>query len=237
MESPATLTFRAYYTALRQQCWTDARSNVWGIVATIVLIIITGVLQVEFGLLRTDQTLLTIAVNVGPYLGYLILFLLFHYIRAPWRLASASAATTDAELLSLRRRVEQLTPPKRTPSEEYHYQLAKAALAELGPLSRIVLKHLRAHGKLTFRQSSGYSTPRSVLLSQPPEGMTGEQTLQMLNRCERKSLVSHSEEINVTGTAATITDMTYRIADGMAPALEELLYIIPPGPSVVSSRP
>jgi hypothetical protein len=116
-------------------------------------------------------------------------------------------------------------PPKRTPSNEHHYQEAKAALDELGAKAAVVLRHLKKHGQLTFNAPPpGVQGPPSSQ-SALPEGTTANETYASLEDCVRKSLVSHFFRTETIGPHQYgVTYIDFRIAEGMKDALDELLY-------------
>ncbi len=227
MENPRGITFRQYQKNLWKQFRGDVRHDVFGIVITIVLIIITAFLQSRFGLLQTDKTFLSVAINVGPYVAFLICFLVYHYIRAPWRLAQSWNIEREAEAEGFKKQIDQLTPPKRSPEQDKKLAEVKAAANEIGTEALMVLRHLETHVKIMFRTSLGSSTPEPHAASQLPEGMDSRRTRSCLERCANKQLVSHFQETITSGGIYPITQDTYSIAEGMRDAVRELLFPAP----------
>jgi hypothetical protein len=122
-----------------------------------------------------------------------------------------------AQSSELRRQIEQLAPPKRTQSEEYHYTKARDGLKNVGKRGEMMLQYLEIHGKLMLN-STGY--PPVIL----PGGMTPQQARECLDECLSASLVTR-ESIHKQGFGISpVQEDSYQIAPGMKAALDELLY-------------
>jgi hypothetical protein len=124
---------------------------------------------------------------------------MYHGIRAPWRLARSLGMARGAEIVALKTQVEQLTPPKRTVSEERKYAKAKAALDELGQQGIIVLRHLENHRILKF---NGLNPP-------VPKGMSARDTKAILDFCADpdKDLVTRTPFSRPSGGVAPILEL------------------------------
>jgi hypothetical protein len=109
----------------------------------------------------------------------------------------------------MRREIEALRKPVRTPAEEHRLQAAKAALERRGNQGTTILRYLRNQGKLVFG-----SYPPAL-----PAGFQGEQAHELLNLLLDDELVSRTSSRHPGGY-----DYTYEIAPGMANVLDELLY-------------
>jgi hypothetical protein len=127
----------------------------------------------------------------------------------------ASAAQSS----ELRRKIEQLTPPKRTPAEQHAYDAATAALKEFGESRRDIEKALR---HLRMRETWTYSS--APVNTSAPEGMTIQDFRVYLNLCAGKSLVTVNQGEKHQAGSYWVYDEVFSIAPGMKAALDELLY-------------
>jgi len=153
-------------------------------------------------------------VSIIGFLAALGLTFLVSFVRAP-KLLDDTRQSKISELNEHNRQL--LSRPKRSPSEQHHYEQAKAALDELGLPAAIVLRHLEKHGQLIYRQR-GPSPPA-------PANMTAQEMQSWLDRCVARDLVTPSHEWKATGGVThKIEEKTYQIAPGMKAALDELLY-------------
>jgi hypothetical protein len=140
-----------------------------------------------------------------------------NYLISTWRAAKALDSEAHNEIGELRKRIELLKPPQRSPSEQHHYEQAKVALDELGPTAAVVLRHLEKHGRLIYRQR-GQNPPT-------PGNIVAQKMRAALDRCVSKDLATRSHEWVATGGVThKIEETTYQIAPGMKVALDELLY-------------
>ena len=98
--------------------------------------------------------------------------------------------------------------PKRTASEEYHFNLAKDAIERYGEPARVVLRHLHNQGKMIF----GFYPPTL------PVGMELNQTREILNSL-KGHVVAYTMVKHVGGC-----DYVYEIAPAIMPLLDELIY-------------
>jgi hypothetical protein len=136
------------------------------------------------------------------------------YFIAVWKGAELIDSAHLAESAGLKKRVDELTPPKRTPEQERKYATASAALEGLGQKARIVLCHLANHGSLKF---NGFATPL-------PHDIGSRETREILDRCCDAGLVTRIEQPRIVpGVSGYIADYVYTIATGMASVLQELL--------------
>jgi hypothetical protein len=103
----------------------------------------------------------------------------------------------------------------RTPSEQHHYEQAKAALKELGESAVMMLRYLKVHRRLTFRASG----PPPL-----PDGMDLKIALSLLEQCVGKMLVTRDQKMVDTGATYPSFETIYEIAPGMTTVLDELLY-------------
>jgi hypothetical protein len=157
----------------------------------------------------------------------LVVSLVGTYLIAVRKGAEAIDTAWGAEYSALRKQVEQLTPPKRTLSEEHHYNEAKAALETLGAKAIVLLRHLKKHGELTFIAPQSIGSPGPPYTQSPlPEGLNVNETYVCLGDCARKSLVTPVHRTVSLGPNYTYPAIyiDYRIAEGMKEALDELLY-------------
>jgi len=154
----------------------------------------------------------------------LIISLVGTYFIAIWKGADGLDAAHHAESANLRQQITQLTPAKRTPSQEHAHDKAEAALDMVGPDAITVLRHLNDHGTLTFMAVPGSGMP--VAQSQTPEGMDSNATYMCLEKCAFKSLVSSNRRTVYLSPnhINPVIYIDYRIAKGMKEALVELLY-------------
>ncbi len=156
----------------------------------------------------------------------LVISLVGTYLIAMRKGAEVLDLARDTESLTLRREVDRLTPPKRTPQQQHYYDQAKTALEELGENERIVLKHLKNHGKITLMAPPpGVGGPPSVQ-SPLPHGMSPKDAYESLESCVAKSLVSREyRDVTISPNHPHPNRyMDYHIAEGMKAGLEELLY-------------
>jgi hypothetical protein len=117
----------------------------------------------------------------------------------------------------LKKQIEQLTPPKRRPSEERKNAEAKTAVERLYPDAIRALRHLEKHGTLVLL---GGST-----MVPAPEGMNIPMLRGCLNACVAKDLVTLKQAQQFgSGTTFPMYEEIYTIAPGMKDALLEVLY-------------
>jgi hypothetical protein len=162
----------------------------------------------------------------------LVVSLVGTYLIAAWKGATILDAARETESQTLRKTIEQLTPPNRTAEQDQKSRKVQMSVQELGPGSLIALQHLDTHERITFRASFG--SPLSSTGSPLPVGMNNQEFRLLLDQCAEKSLVSRDQSVIPTGAPYPTAEETYRIAKGMEAAIKELLY--PPVP-VISSRP
>lgn len=166
------------------------------------------------GIPKRGDVMQVAIVSIVLFLATVGLTFLVSVIRAP-KLLDDTRQSKISELNEHNRQL--LSRPKRSPSEQHHYEQAKAALDELGPTAAIVLRHLEKHGRLIYRQR-GPSPP-------VPADMNAEQMRAALDRCIAKDLATRSHEwVPTGGVTHKIEETTYQIAPGMKAALDELLY-------------
>ena len=96
----------------------------------------------------------------------------------------------------------------RSAAERHQFTIADKAITKLGPVAVTVSQYLRNCDKYV----SGLYDPT------PPPGLNGNQMREMLAKLVEEQLV-RSEITN-----HQIDERTYKIAPGMVPVLDELLY-------------
>jgi hypothetical protein len=79
-------TFLDYYSKLARRISRDAHAHLWGAAVPLVIAVIVAILQAKFGMIRREQTWSAAIVNASPYAAILVVYLLFHLARAPWKL-------------------------------------------------------------------------------------------------------------------------------------------------------
>jgi hypothetical protein len=94
-------------------------------------------------------------------------------------------------------------------SEEYHLELARKGLEDIGPASFPLLRHLMIHGTLTF----GRHDPPV------PEGLNARDLHALLSVAVNHQLVTNRHHDQPGGE-----EESFEIAPGMAAALRQLLY-------------
>ena len=147
------------------------------------------------------------------------------YFIAAWKGATILDAARETESQTLRKTVEQLTPPNRTTEQKQKSSKVQIAVQALGPDVLVALRHLDTHERVTFRTPFGSSTPSQSFTSSPlPVGMNNQDFRLWLDRCAEKSLVSRDQSVVSTGAPYPTAEDTYRIAKGMEEAIKELLY-------------
>jgi hypothetical protein len=205
LHAAARKDFKTYWSVHRW--WATGVTLVIACVAIVIQILFQGTGSVA----NLEQTVVTGIVGLA-------VSLVGNYLISMRRGAEALDTAGGMESSNLRKQIEQLTPPKRTPLEEHHYFKAKAALdqfGELRPEIETALCHLRTHEMLKF---SGFTAPAA------PQGMNARDLRAYLNLCVAQSLVTVNQGgLREDGPFPTY-DEIFTIAPGMKLALDELLY-------------
>ena len=92
----------------------------------------------------------------------------------------------------------ELTPSKRTPSDQHHHEKAKA-LGELGPQAKLMLRHLDTHGSITARPPTGGTSNPVHMAPHPPAGISARDAYGYLEQCATKSLITPTQTLIQTG--------------------------------------
>jgi len=101
-------------------------------------------------------------------------------------------------------------PKDRTAAEAEAYATAEAALQKLGSNARIILRHLRRHGRLKFNH-----------IAPPlPDGMSPSVARRSLEGCVSEQLATRESVQRFDGNH----DYIYTISRVMEPVLDDLLY-------------
>jgi len=199
--------------------WSSYRNWVWfasTCLAPIALQFVRHGVDSMFELTETlENGLIGLALSlVGTYY-----FCVFNGAKA----LDAARAIIESDLKD---QIERLTPPKRTSSEQHHYDEAKMALTELGENSRIILRHVKKLGKLILLAPPpvvpGIPSPQSPL----PKGMSPKDAYESLEKCVEKSLLSREfRHVPISPNHQyPNTYIDYHIAEGMKEVLDDLLY-------------
>jgi hypothetical protein len=89
------IAFWSYYRRVWSRTWSDIKQQVVATVIAIIAAITVAVLSTKYGLLRPEQTWAAALINALPFVGILLVYLLWHAIRASWKIYQEK----EAELL------------------------------------------------------------------------------------------------------------------------------------------
>ncbi len=111
-------TFRRYAARWLRQFFENIKDNFRD--TLIALLAVVGVLAIQFkaGLIQTDQTWSSVAVNLGPTFFVLTAYVVYHGLRTSHTLDSARAADTDVLLLGLEEAETELQIERTEPKLE-----------------------------------------------------------------------------------------------------------------------
>ena len=116
----------------------------------------------------------------------------------------------EAKLYELKTQLVAATEkPKRDPAAEYHIQLAKDGIENIGPAAVPLLRYLMIHGTLTFGR---YDPPL-------PEGINARDLHAFLQVAVKYQLATTRHQDQPGGK-----EESFEIAPGMSAALKQLLY-------------
>ena len=116
----------------------------------------------------------------------------------------------EAELHELKAELAaEIGRPKRDPAEEYHIQLAKDGLENIGPAAIPLLRHLMIHETVTFGR---YDPPL-------PEGINVRDLHALLQVAVKYQLATIRHQDQPSGE-----EESFEIAPGMVAVLRQLLY-------------
>jgi len=154
----------------------------------------------------------------------LVISLVGTYFIAVFKGAEAIDSEREKESSTLRKRVEELTPPEQSVAEVRRIAKVKAAIAATGADAVVILRFLEIHGSIVFRVSLAPSAGRPFPLSQLPEGMSEAATHDLLERCCKYDLVTPMPNpILNTGTPYGVLETVYRIAQGYSDVIGQCL--------------
>jgi len=142
---------------------------------------------------------------------------LWQLIRVPAKLSKEQHQEIAAKNLEIARAGEtvknlqnRLAMPARSPADQYHYDLAKAALEKHGPDAKTILVHLKAHGEIVLCPSIVPQLPAGMNRSDAERLLRGLQSDGLLN----EKIVQHP----------VFPESVWTIARVMEGPLDELLY-------------
>ena len=195
---------RAYYGTFASRFVREMFSFGRSQLIVIVLAIATLALQVRAGLLRRADWNASVWSTIWPYILYFGAFLLYKFVRVPERLYDEKTN----ELQTAKATIAALMP-KRSQSEQYHYDKARKFLRKFGASFIEPLRYLVSHGQ--FKYSSMYF-PSGL-----PAGIKPDEMIRIYLACNGEGLVTKDSN-------PTRGEVSFRIADPMVTALKELLY-------------
>jgi signal transduction histidine kinase len=218
---PSLRTFISYYKRVSVQALKDfvrwGRQQVIGALLAFAILI----LQIYFHLIPSQLTVAGFESLAWPYLLLVCVLVVLAFVNAPVKLDSVRASDVVGRDLTIRNLEKEIgtlsSKAQRSPSEQHYYEQAKAALEDLDTTAGIVLRHLKKHGQLIFRQYGPFPPL--------PAGMNAEETRSWLDRCVARDLATRNHDRKETGGIRhSVEEITYQIAPGMKAALDELLY-------------
>jgi hypothetical protein len=105
--------FFSYYKRVCKQFGSDVRKDVAGTVVAIVVAIFAAILQMRYKLILPEQTWSTAIANAVPFVGVLLVYLLYHAARAPWKIHTEmelSLLKCDGRLRAIQEKVNTARP-------------------------------------------------------------------------------------------------------------------------------
>jgi len=157
-------------------------------------------------LVSLEETLVSAIVGLG-------VSLVGTYVIAVWKAAEALDAEQRAKLAGA-----DLVKRRRTPSEEHHFNLVKAAIARRGEAAVTVLRHLRTHSRIVFRGNSIQGRAIWAVTALPP-AMNKDETLLVLNRLTVDGVVTPTQNSVPDGS-----EDVFEIAPGVVSVVDDLIY-------------
>ena len=102
------ITFRSYYWRVLSQIGRDITEHVRATAFAVIGAIVVAVLLATYRLIPTDQTWPRAIISAIPSVGILIIYLLYHGLRAPWKLHNQTHEERDAEVQVMMERQQEV---------------------------------------------------------------------------------------------------------------------------------
>lgn len=91
LDEPRQSSFARYYKIVLRQVAADLKHDLKSTVAAIISAIVVAVLMQKYHLITPDQTWTRAIINATPAIVLLLAYLVYHAVRAPWRINNQTA--------------------------------------------------------------------------------------------------------------------------------------------------